>query len=357
LICSESLIEVQSALAHLPELTRKIGVNVAHLNSRSNNSRALSILNQIAKDDDDKSTIRPLSIIQSASRDAASNRPDSILIPQTVPEDEEHVGSNDAGAAFTARFAFEEALIASRAYRRAPDWDKDDVSCRSSLANARALSLLSKLSSLSLGDISTISFIALPLVCTDISNTQHYQFGDLVNSLKIIVSGDPQSSSGVTQSTAYLSANHTIGSIPSPPRSPTTPVREGVTRVFKSLRKVLGPDTMELKTSSKPMLTPSTSSPVSTPRSLSSQYNLEFDQGSIRSQHSVPTMTELSTLRLESSEIHLFHGAGNVPCRGAIDEVDDEMRDWQLDLGEFFMPQFHLLTCILITLKLLLEGF
>ena len=65
---------------------------------------------------------------------------------------------------------FEQDLKASRVYRRAKRHSLD-ISIRSSVARTHAWSIFS---GLSLGQISSISVLALPLYPTDISNPEHY---------------------------------------------------------------------------------------------------------------------------------------------------------------------------------------
>ncbi|CVK98811.1 uncharacterized protein FMAN_08425 [Fusarium mangiferae] len=70
-------------------------------------------------------------------------------------------------------FDFEHDLKLSRVYRQAKR-DTMDFSARSSVARTHAWS---SLSGISLSDISDISVLALPLYVEDISNPQHYNFG------------------------------------------------------------------------------------------------------------------------------------------------------------------------------------
>ena len=72
-----------------------------------------------------------------------------------------------------SRFLFEDSLKDSRVYRRARV-ETVDQSIRSSVARTHAWSVFS---GLSLGQISNISVIALPLYADDIGNRQHYTFG------------------------------------------------------------------------------------------------------------------------------------------------------------------------------------
>ncbi|RGP70082.1 hypothetical protein FSPOR_4194 [Fusarium sporotrichioides] len=83
-----------------------------------------------------------------------------------------------------SKFDFEDDLEASRAYRRAKR-DTMDFSFRSSIARSNSWSVFS---GLSLGDISIMSVIALPVYQEDLTNAQHYDFGND----RIVVLEDPQ---------------------------------------------------------------------------------------------------------------------------------------------------------------------
>ena len=76
-----------------------------------------------------------------------------------------------------SRFEFEDDLESSRVYRRAQR-DSMDFSFRSSIARTNAWSIFS---GLSLGDISAISVIALPVFAQDITNAHHYVFGKVTS--------------------------------------------------------------------------------------------------------------------------------------------------------------------------------
>ncbi|KAH8729099.1 hypothetical protein GQ44DRAFT_823826 [Phaeosphaeriaceae sp. PMI808] len=67
---------------------------------------------------------------------------------------------------------FEKVLMASKVYRKAKNFDID-ASFRSSVVRSHAWTFLSDIS---LSDISSVSAIALPIFCKDISNMQHYRF-------------------------------------------------------------------------------------------------------------------------------------------------------------------------------------
>ncbi|RKL09136.1 hypothetical protein BFJ70_g16709 [Fusarium oxysporum] len=73
-----------------------------------------------------------------------------------------------------SKFDFEDDLESSRVYRRAQR-DTMDFSFRSSIARSRNWYVSS---GLSLGDVSAISVIALPIYPTDLTNAQHYDFAE-----------------------------------------------------------------------------------------------------------------------------------------------------------------------------------
>ncbi|KAH7254364.1 Pleckstrin homology domain-containing protein [Fusarium redolens] len=75
-----------------------------------------------------------------------------------------------------SKFDFEDDLESSRVYRRALR-ETMDFSFRSSVARSHNWSVFS---GLSLGDISIMSFIALPVYQDDITNAEHYDFGEEV---------------------------------------------------------------------------------------------------------------------------------------------------------------------------------
>ncbi|KAI9163939.1 Transcription factor lepE [Paramyrothecium foliicola] len=177
ILSHESLLEVQKALASLPELTQRIGANVAYLNRRmSSNNRPIPVRSGDENDDHKSSITRaaPAVILLPSPVSTLRSGPTNRV---ATTDESTRVGSAPEGIQ-TMSYAFEKVLVDSRPYRRAPRWNQDDTSYRSSVLNARALSLLSNLSNLSLGDVSTISFVALPLICTDLSNAQHYKFGN-----------------------------------------------------------------------------------------------------------------------------------------------------------------------------------
>ncbi|KAF5985083.1 Rho guanine nucleotide exchange factor scd1 [Fusarium coicis] len=73
-----------------------------------------------------------------------------------------------------SKFDFEDDLESSRVYRRAVR-ETMDYSFRSSIARSHSWSVFS---GLSLGDVSIMSVIALPVYQDDITNAEHYDFGE-----------------------------------------------------------------------------------------------------------------------------------------------------------------------------------
>lgn len=88
----------------------------------------------------------------------------------------------------TFRSAFEEDLDASKVYKRAL-YNNSQSSLISSAARSTASSVLS---GLSLGDVSVIAVFALPLYPSDITNNQHYTFGDVPEQPLNLVAGEPE---------------------------------------------------------------------------------------------------------------------------------------------------------------------
>lgn len=88
----------------------------------------------------------------------------------------------------TFRWAFEEDLDASKVYKRAL-YNNSQSSLISSAARSTASSVLS---GLSLGDVSVIAVFALPLYPSDITNNQHYTFGDVPEQPLNLVAGEPE---------------------------------------------------------------------------------------------------------------------------------------------------------------------
>ncbi|CAG9989569.1 unnamed protein product [Clonostachys byssicola] len=346
ILSNESLLEVQKALAGLSELTKTISGNVAHLNRRSVSTKSERSL---AKGDDenggdDNSTIRPLSALRRASYAALVSRPDSVIIPSTVAEEPVEETDEEKAVNVVARFAFEAALESSRAYRRAPKWDLDDVSFRSSVMNPHAWSLFSRMSCLSLGDVSRISVIALPLFSTDLRNSQHYQFGSTEEEIGPVQTEQDEQDSQPSHPTLRITPVPSPAPLPSYVYGPVppTPSKKGATRVLNSLKKALSPVTKALDPERRPSdIGRRSPSPINVPTAPHTPFGPALsptlsqqpdDARSIRSENSVHTLGDLSQLKLSENELYLFHSNG-VPCHNVILESFDEDEDIQNKMG------------------------
>lgn len=189
-------MELSTAVTNLAEVTRRIARDVAGiLTAKGVASGTIT---------DDTSTLR-----------AATVRPDSVIIPPILASSAVRGSVASIASMIPTRFAFEQDLEQSMAYRRIPRWSKDDLSFRSSVLNFHALSFLS---SVSLGDISALSVIALPIFKSDISNNRHYSFRD---GSTLLGFGYPQAQ--LEAPTQALPAIPLSRSPPSPPDSPLTP--------------------------------------------------------------------------------------------------------------------------------------
>ncbi|KAJ3466847.1 hypothetical protein MRS44_004411 [Fusarium solani] len=303
----ESLIEAREAIADLSEICKRIAPNVAHLKRRSIESIPSIQSSRESVQSDDASTIRP----------APSKRPESIAI------------SNPQSDTPSSRFAFEETLEASRPYRRVPSGVDEVFSYRSSALNMRALSLLSELTRRSLGNMSTMSFVALPIFCNDLSNPQHYKFGDgndadkqpaLAVNIKKFPSPPPNRPLPPTPSLTP----------PTTPQSPSPSTKASMWGMLKVMRKPLQ---IEIVGSSRSLDLFPTSPAGKTALSIG---------------NNIPSMEQLSQLQLKNSEWHLCHGAGGLPCRGAIDmSLCQEVLSSEIDLARSkgFLDQFYCKGC------------
>jgi cell division control protein 24 len=112
-----------------------------------------------------------LSLSGSPSQDTTSQ--DTTQTSQSATESPATSNNIDSGLAIS-KFDFEDDLESSRVYRRALR-ETMDYSFRSSVARSHNWSVFS---GLSLGDISIMSVIALPVYQDDITNPEHYHFGE-----------------------------------------------------------------------------------------------------------------------------------------------------------------------------------
>ncbi|KAF4472476.1 interferon-regulated resistance GTP-binding [Fusarium albosuccineum] len=106
-----------------------------------------------------------------SSFDTMSQRRASLQLTASIDSSEPHTPPPKRASLF--EFDFERDLKSSRVYRRAKR-DTMDYSVRSSIARTHAWS---SLSGISLGEISHIAVLSLPLYAEDIANPQHYNFG------------------------------------------------------------------------------------------------------------------------------------------------------------------------------------
>lgn len=329
ILYSESLIEVQQAIAGLADICQRIAPKVAHLNRRGIGPSA-EFSNG---DEDDSSTIRP----------SPSLRRDSRIIPTLVREEDENEVLNEvnespsipqdvisqpfqdkASARFSIQSHNEKALKASRPYRRAPDWDRDDITFRSSVLNVHAMSLFSKLSSLSLGEVSTVSIIALPLFCDDISNHQHYTFGELApagTTQNTVANGNDK---GQSQTRSPSPPSPGIETQPTP-HSPSLPVKAGVSRVFRAIANMI-----DRNPSLPTIRQPTSLERLGAPRDLSPADRIEQQRNLFYAHlYGTPSLKELSSLSLQHSEVHLCHKVGGPPCFGALSSVTTWIDDME----------------------------
>ncbi|OBS29447.1 hypothetical protein FPOA_03383 [Fusarium poae] len=123
------------------------------------------------------------------SQTIASRRMSFLTLTDVTPQ---NIGSEKSQPSITdtdstidiSKFDFEDDLEASRAYRRAQR-DTMDFSFRSSVARSNSWSVFS---GMSLGDISIMSVIALPVYQDDLTNAQYYDFGNET----VVVDEEPQ---------------------------------------------------------------------------------------------------------------------------------------------------------------------
>ncbi|KAJ4132750.1 hypothetical protein NW754_015564 [Fusarium falciforme] len=299
----ESLIEAREAIADLSEICKRIAPDVAHLKRRSIESIPSIQSSRESVQSDDASTIRP----------TPPKRPESIAIP--TPQSD----------APSSRFAFEETLEASRPYRRVPSGVDEVFSYRSSALNMRALSLLSELTRRSLGNMSTMSFVALPIFCNDLSNPHHYKFGDGDDTTKRPAPTIDINSFPSEPPCRPLPPTPTPTPSLTPPLTPQSPSPSTKVSMWGMLKAIRKPLEIETASSSRSLAVVYPPSPsIETPLSI---------------RNNIPSMEQLSQLQLKTSEWHLFHGAGGPPCRGAIgmslyqEFPSEQLYASQLDLG------------------------
>ncbi|KAF4501894.1 Rho guanine nucleotide exchange factor scd1 [Fusarium agapanthi] len=164
------LMILQSCLSHSGRTAKE------HQEQLSNNV-------QVLLDTNEALSRRIMNIENALDTQTITSRRTSILPPSaSSPQDTTQpsisetiavsIGTNNK--LVTSKFDFEDDLESSHVYRRALR-DTMDCSIRSSIARSYNWSVFSDLS---LGDISVMSFIALPIYQDDITNTEHYDFGE-----------------------------------------------------------------------------------------------------------------------------------------------------------------------------------
>ncbi|KAF4458423.1 hypothetical protein FALBO_14849 [Fusarium albosuccineum] len=110
-----------------------------------------------------------MSVSRTESQSSNSINPQSTLASTTESSTETDC------SAFVSKFEFEDDLETSGVYRRARrNRDTMDFSFRSSVAKSHVWSILS---GLSMSDVSIMSMMALPVYQEDLTNAQHYDFG------------------------------------------------------------------------------------------------------------------------------------------------------------------------------------
>lgn len=148
--------EAESAMVRLCDLVEQVVAKNEEMSLRLRNiDDTISRLGQTTrpKDDENESTLS----IQTV---APPHRP-SINVSQAVQQ-------------MQCSFAFEEDLLATRVYRKA----LVSNSRASFVTYATRTTAASVLSGLSLTDISNVSILAVPVFAQEISNSNHYIFGD-----------------------------------------------------------------------------------------------------------------------------------------------------------------------------------
>ncbi|ORY71384.1 uncharacterized protein BCR38DRAFT_9196 [Pseudomassariella vexata] len=159
---SELSVSVTSLLKSNKDLSRRLASLENSFDNGSILSRRHSAFASEADDEADGSNAPGAA---SSGWTITERRPKSTISPlEPIAESE------------PSTFTFETDLQSSRVYRNAKR-DTCDFSFTSSVARSNAWSAIS---GLSVGNVSIISVIALPIYAADISNPQHYNFGSSV---------------------------------------------------------------------------------------------------------------------------------------------------------------------------------
>ncbi|KAF4462080.1 hypothetical protein FALBO_11112 [Fusarium albosuccineum] len=299
----ESLMQVQEAIASLSQICQKIAPSVAHLKRRSADLYVIEHRRDGEDEVDDSSTIRP----------APAPRPDSIIVSESMLAVDQLSPQDQIDGTFSPRLSSSHS---------------------------------------SLGRVSTISFVALPIFCNDLSNPEHYNFGEAYAAGNIAIRHqvDPNGEDAAIQSNLPpwgrpLPPIPQLLTPPSTPLSPSIPGIIGMSRVLKAAKKAF-------KSESPTSLSNAPTTPTSPPGPVTPP-----SESDLWIAHPVLTLEQLSELQMESSEWRLCHGPSGVPCRGAvhesllkaysINEVTDEVYGAQIDLAKTngFLDPFRCRRC------------
>ena len=136
-------------------------------------SRRLMSLEAAFDDAQSCITIRPDAARIQEINDTGTMAPSVTAAEERRDDEEESPDTGESDPPWISSFEFEDDLNLSMPYRRAKR-DVIDASPRNSLAFSDAC--WSMVSGISLGKISTLAVICLPLYAEEISNSQHYQF-------------------------------------------------------------------------------------------------------------------------------------------------------------------------------------
>lgn len=149
--------------------------NIAELLTNNQDlSRRLMCLEAVFDDAQSCITVRPdAARIQEIKDDGTLAPPDTAADERRDDEEEESPDTSDSDTPWISSFEFENDLNLSMPYRRAKR-DIIDASPRNSVAFTDAC--WSMISDISLGNLSTLAVLCLPVYAEEISNSRHYRF-------------------------------------------------------------------------------------------------------------------------------------------------------------------------------------
>lgn len=147
--------------------------NIAELLTNNQDlSRRLMCLEAVFDDAQSCITVRPDAARIQEIKDTATLAPSDTPADESR-DDEDDADTGDSNPPWISSFEFENDLNLSMPYRRAKR-DIIDASPRNSVAFTDAC--WSMISDISLGNLSTLAVLCLPLFAEEISNSQHYRF-------------------------------------------------------------------------------------------------------------------------------------------------------------------------------------